>query len=141
MSSVTTTDSKAISAPAAAKPAAQVQVAAPSRREFLFYIWGASMRLDVEAVRRRAIERGLVTAEDAGRYSTEQLVELVFHPGLSTAASLTTISGRGVGMDVIRSIAEELGGTVKLQTLHGIGTRLRVEIPARLHRGDAPDNA
>lgn len=86
--------------------------------------------IDLDAVRRRAVERGLLCADDAARWRAEELVELVFHPGFSTATIVSEISGRGVGMDVIRATVEEMGGRVALQTRQGAGTRLRVDLPA-----------
>ena len=95
---------------------------------------GAGMNL--VALRERSVAAGLVHATLAEDLPPEELVELAFHPGLSTAASVSDISGRGVGMDAVRSTLESLGGAVWLETRPGAGTTalLRVPIAAAVQR-------
>ncbi len=95
---------------------------------------GAGM--DLDALRERSVAAGLVHATLADDLPPEELVELAFHPGLSTKASVSDISGRGVGMDAVRSTLESLGGAVWLETRPGAGTTalLRVPIAAAVQR-------
>ena len=88
--------------------------------------------IDLGRVQERALERGLVTREAAERMSQRDLVDLIFHPGFSTAASVTTVSGRGVGMDVVKTNIERIGGTIDVHTVPGQGTTLRIKIPLTL---------
>ncbi|WP_439643351.1 chemotaxis protein CheA [Gemmatimonas sp.] len=88
--------------------------------------------IDAQRVKRKAVERGLVRADIAEQMSEQQILRLVFEPGFSTAEQITNISGRGVGMDVVRSNIEAIGGTVDLTSTLGKGTRIRVKIPLTL---------
>lgn len=88
--------------------------------------------IDVERVKAKAIERGLVTADQAARMSEREAVNLIFLPGFSTAEKVTNISGRGVGMDVVRSNIEKIGGTFDVHNRPGEGTTLRIKIPLTL---------
>lgn len=88
--------------------------------------------IDPERVKRKAIEKGLITAEQAARMSEREAVALIFLPGFSTAEKVTNVSGRGVGMDVVKTNVEKIGGTVDVQSKLGEGTTLRVKIPLTL---------
>ncbi len=88
--------------------------------------------IDLEQVRAKALERGLVTAEQVARMNDNEAVKLIFLPGFSTAPKVTNISGRGVGMDVVKTNIEKIGGTVDVQTRRGEGTTLRIKIPLTL---------
>lgn len=83
-------------------------------------------------IRKKAIEKGVITQEQASYMSDRDAVNLVFAPGFSTAEQVTNISGRGVGMDVVRTNIEKLGGTVELQSEVGHGTTVKVKIPLTL---------
>lgn len=89
---------------------------------------GAGVRL--EALRARA--RELQTGTDAERLSDAELVELIFRPGVSTAERVTELSGRGVGMDVVRRNVEALQGSVTVETREGLGTRVSLRLPLTL---------
>ena len=91
---------------------------------------GAGIR--VEKVQNKAIERGLITAERAAQLSERELLQLIFLPGFSTAEAVTNVSGRGVGMDVVRTNVEKIGGKVELDSKPGKGTTLRLRIPLTL---------
>ncbi|MGA2233402.1 MAG: chemotaxis protein CheA, partial [Tepidisphaeraceae bacterium] len=91
---------------------------------------GAGVRLD--RVKAKAVERGLITAEHAVRMGEREAVNLVFLPGFSTAEKITNVSGRGVGMDVVKTNIEKIGGTVDLQSKSGEGTTIRIRIPLTL---------
>jgi two-component system chemotaxis sensor kinase CheA len=88
--------------------------------------------IDPVRVARKALERGLITAEQATRLTGRELTRLIFLPGFSTAEKVTNLSGRGVGMDVVKTNIEAIGGTVEVQSRHGEGTTLRVRIPLTL---------
>jgi two-component system chemotaxis sensor kinase CheA len=88
--------------------------------------------LNAEALKRKAVEKGLLTAEAAAGMSEEAAFQLVFLPGLTTAAKVTDVSGRGVGMDVVRSNVRNLQGTVEIQSKAGRGTTLRIKLPTSL---------
>jgi len=85
--------------------------------------------IDPEAVRGKAVERGLLTADMAKSLSQAELMEFVFLPGFSTASRLTDISGRGVGLDVVRSIVSDIGGSVTASSELGVGTIFMLELP------------
>ena len=88
--------------------------------------------IKVEKVRDKAIERGIISAERAANSSDRELLQLVFVPGFSTASAITNVSGRGVGMDVVRTNVEKIGGKVELDSRPGEGTTLRLRIPLTL---------
>jgi two-component system chemotaxis sensor kinase CheA len=88
--------------------------------------------LDQERIRNKAVQKGLISAEQAGRMSDRELVNLVFLPGFSTAETVTSVSGRGVGMDVVKNHIEKIGGTVDLQSTFGHGVLVRMKIPLTL---------
>jgi len=88
--------------------------------------------LDIERIRVRAVERGLVAADRAARMGEREVSQFIFHPGFSTAATVTNVSGRGVGMDVVKTNIEKIGGSVDVTSLWGRGTTLRVKIPLTL---------
>jgi len=85
--------------------------------------------IDPERVRAKAVERGLLDAERAAQLSSDQAVQLVFLPGFSTAEQVSDLSGRGVGMDAVRSAVERLGGAVTLESRLGEGTTIRMKLP------------
>jgi len=88
--------------------------------------------IDVEKVRRRAAERGLLTGEEADALATRDAIDLIFQPGFSTADQVTNLSGRGVGMDVVKTNVARVGGTVEVATESGIGTTYTLKIPLTL---------
>jgi len=88
--------------------------------------------IDGEKVRAKAIEKGLITADQASRMVERELQNLVFLPGFSTAEKVTNVSGRGVGMDVVRTNIEKIGGTVDIVSAKGEGTTLKIKIPLTL---------
>lgn len=88
--------------------------------------------IPVEKVRAKAIDRGLVSAEHAAQMGERELLQFIFQPGFSTAAEVTKVSGRGVGMDVVRTNVEKIGGKVEIDSRTGRGTTLRMRIPLTL---------
>lgn len=88
--------------------------------------------VNIAAVRSKALERGLVKKEVADQLSDAQISQFIFEAGFSTAAKVTEVSGRGVGMDVVRTNIEKIGGSVDLSSHAGQGTVLRIKIPLTL---------
>lgn len=88
--------------------------------------------IDPQRVRDKAVRSKAVSAEDAARLSDRELINLVFLPGFSTAERVTQFSGRGVGLDVVRTNIEKIGGTVDLESRTGRGTTVRMKIPLTL---------
>ncbi|MCZ8077275.1 MAG: chemotaxis protein CheA [Paucibacter sp.] len=85
--------------------------------------------VDTERVRAKAVERGLIPAERAELLSEHEAVQLIFLPGFSTADAISDLSGRGVGMDVVRAAVERVNGVVSLSSERGQGTRIRLSLP------------
>lgn len=88
--------------------------------------------IDLAKVRRQAMERNLLPQEKLKRLSDQQVQMLIFEPGFSTAGEVTRVSGRGVGLDVVKSSVERIGGTVDIQSQPGVGTSIKLRIPLTL---------
>lgn len=86
--------------------------------------------IDPQRVARSAVEKGLVDDKLLAGISDEQLLALIFEPGFSTAAEVTDISGRGVGMDVVRECVHRVGGTIDVRSAIGLGTTVTLHVPA-----------
>ncbi len=88
--------------------------------------------LDVERIRAKVIERGVATADEAARMSDEQIFSFIFDAGFSTAKEVTAVSGRGVGMDVVQSNVEKIGGHIDVRSTPGVGSVFTLKIPLTL---------
>jgi two-component system chemotaxis sensor kinase CheA len=88
--------------------------------------------IDTQKVKARAVERGLLTPEAAARLNENDVLELIFRPGFSTADEVTEIAGRGVGLDVVQSVLHRLKGSVEVETQLGKGTRFQLRMPLTL---------
>jgi len=88
--------------------------------------------LDADRIRTKAIERGLISEADAERMTRQQIFQLIWEPGLSTAEKITEVSGRGMGMDIVKSKIEELHGAVELDSIPGQGTTFTIKLPLTL---------
>jgi two-component system chemotaxis sensor kinase CheA len=88
--------------------------------------------IDPEKIAAIAVQRGVVTREQIARMDTKEIIGLIFRPGFSTATEVSNISGRGVGMDVVRTNIERIGGSVDVVSEVGKGTTTRVRIPLTL---------
>ncbi|MBE1159496.1 chemotaxis protein CheA [Dyella acidiphila] len=88
--------------------------------------------MDPEVLRRKAIEKGVIDEAQAARLSEVECYELIFRPGFSTAAQISDISGRGVGMDVVKTRVAELGGTLQVHSRLGSGSMLELTVPLTL---------
>ncbi len=88
--------------------------------------------IDTKALRRKAVERGLVSAEAAEAASDEAALQYIFIPGLSTAKAISDVSGRGVGMDIVRTNIERLNGQVRIKSTYGQGSEVTIQLPLTL---------
>ena len=88
--------------------------------------------IDIEKVKKKAIEKGIITEIEANSLSEKEAINLIFRPGFSTAERVTNISGRGVGMDVVKTNIEKLGGSIDIKTEKGKGTTIIMKIPLTL---------
>ncbi len=88
--------------------------------------------LNTEKIKEKALAAGLISEIDLDNLSKQQIQQFVFNAGLSTAEKVTAVSGRGVGMDVVKTNIEKIGGTVELQSTEGVGTTFNIKIPLTL---------
>ncbi len=88
--------------------------------------------INPEKVKKKAVQKGLLRPEQAERITEREAINLIFQPGFSTAEQVTNISGRGVGMDVVKTNIEKIGGTVDLASRNGQGTTVKIKIPLTL---------
>lgn len=119
---------------AAGKPATgKVRLtAAHVEGQILITVEDDGQGIDPNKVRAAAVKRGLITEEEAAQLSDADAIDLIFRPNLSTAEQVTSVSGRGVGMDVVRSNVERLSGSVVVDSQVGVGTTFRVTLPLTL---------
>jgi two-component system sensor histidine kinase and response regulator WspE len=88
--------------------------------------------IDIETIRRKVVERGIVAGDMAESLTEPELMEFLFLPGFSTAGAVTEVSGRGVGLDVVMSMVQEVRGTVSAKSVAGRGTMFTLELPLTL---------
>jgi len=88
--------------------------------------------IDSLMIKEKALDKGIITEDEAKKMSTKELVNLIFHPGFSTVTEVSELSGRGVGMDVVKRSFEKLGSTIDLQSTPGTGTIFTVRLPLTL---------
>jgi two-component system chemotaxis sensor kinase CheA len=88
--------------------------------------------IDAEALRRKVVEKGLMEEDAAGRLSTRECFELIFLPGFSTKDEISDISGRGVGMDVVKTRITQVNGSIEIDSQLGVGTTIRISVPLTL---------
>jgi two-component system, chemotaxis family, sensor kinase CheA len=88
--------------------------------------------IDLPRIRAQAVEKGLLKPEEAARLTEQDALNLIFESGFSTAAEVTPVSGRGVGMDVVRTVLDRLKGTVNVSTQPGLGTTIQLRAPLTL---------
>ncbi len=88
--------------------------------------------LDVEMLKRKSLEKGLITEKEADNMSDKEAFGLIFKPGFSTATVVTNVSGRGVGMDVVKTNIEKVNGIIDIDSEIGIGTSMKLKIPLTL---------
>ena len=88
--------------------------------------------IDPEAIKKKAIEKGIITPQEAENMSDKEAFMLIFKPGFSTAEKVTSVSGRGVGMDVVKTNIEKLNGIIEVDSVPGKGTTFKLKIPLTL---------
>jgi two-component system chemotaxis sensor kinase CheA len=88
--------------------------------------------LDTEMLKNKSLEKGIITEKEADSMSEKEAFALIFKPGFSTAASVTNVSGRGVGMDVVKTNIEKLNGIIDIDSELGVGTSMKLKIPLTL---------
>ncbi len=88
--------------------------------------------LSINKIKSKAIQSGLASESEVSGMSDQQIMQFIFRPGFSTASKVTSVSGRGVGMDVVKTNIEKIGGTVDLQSTEGKGSRFLIKIPLTL---------
>ncbi len=88
--------------------------------------------IDADKIREKAVEKGVVSHEVAEAMGDKEVVQLIFQPGFSTAQQVSNVSGRGVGMDVVKTNVERIGGSVDIRTEPGAGTTFKIKIPLTL---------
>lgn len=88
--------------------------------------------LDAEMLKARAIEKGVISEREADTMSEKEAFSIIFKPGFSTAAAITNVSGRGVGMDVVKTNIEKLNGIIDIESEKGVGTTQKLKIPLTL---------
>ncbi|MCX7860402.1 MAG: hybrid sensor histidine kinase/response regulator [Chloroflexus sp.] len=114
-------------------PTGLIQISAESvGNEVRIKIRDDGRGIDPDRVRQRAIELGMLTMDRARQLDAQETLELIFQPGFSTARTVTEISGRGVGMDIVRANLLELGGQVRVESTVGQGTTVTLTIPLTL---------
>jgi two-component system, chemotaxis family, sensor kinase CheA len=99
---------------------------------FLVQVADDGRGIDPGLVRRKAYEKRMMQQKELAALTDEQIVEFVFAPGFSTTSEVSAISGRGIGMDVVRSAVEQIGGKVSLQSRAGIGTTVQIDLPTTI---------
>jgi two-component system chemotaxis sensor kinase CheA len=111
----------------------RVRLAASQRGERIVIVVADDGRgMDPDVLRRKAVEKGVIDQAQAARLSETECLELIFRPGFSTAAQVSDISGRGVGMDVVKTRVAELGGTLQVRSKLGQGSELELTVPLTL---------
>jgi two-component system sensor histidine kinase and response regulator WspE len=88
--------------------------------------------VDLDRIRRKVVARGLSSEEMVGRLTEAELLDFLFLPGFSTSEAVTEISGRGVGLDIVRNLAQDVGGLVRVESRSGVGTQFHLQLPITL---------
>src|SRR5213079_2823313 len=88
--------------------------------------------LNTEKIKAKAVANGLVSEAELEKMTEAQIHKFIFAPGFSTAAAVTSVSGRGIGMDVVRANIDQIGGTIDVKSVSGRGTTFTIKIPLTL---------
>ena len=111
-------------------PVGHISLRAVRERGYsVFVVEDDGRGIDADAVAEVAVKKGLISREEADSMSKEEKINLIFRPGFSTAEQVTSVSGRGVGMDVVMHILERIGGTLEIETGPNAGTRITLKLP------------
>ncbi len=107
-----------------------ILVAALRQENFVFIrIEDDGRGIDTNEIRKVALKKGIISRESTEQLEEEEVMQLIFTPGLSTSDSVTDVSGRGIGMDVVKNRVERLGGSVKVESKPGLGSRFELKLP------------
>jgi two-component system chemotaxis sensor kinase CheA len=106
--------------------------AAHEDNQVVMYVQDDGAGIDAEKMKKSAMEKGILTAEEASHLTDREAIELIFRPGFSTAAIVSDVSGRGVGMDIVKSHIEKLNGLIDIETKLGQGTTFKIKLPLTL---------
>ncbi len=106
--------------------------ASSEKEEVIITVTDDGKGINGEVIARKAIEKGLITRELALQMSDEDKIQLIFEPGFSSADTVTAISGRGVGMDVVRKAIDSIGGLISIDSTVGQGTRFTLRLPSSM---------
>ncbi len=106
--------------------------AAQEGNNIVIFVIDDGRGIDVEKIKKKAIEKGLITQKRADVMSKKELLDLIFVPGFSTATQVNDVSGRGVGMDVVKTNLSKINGTIEIFTQPGKGTRFTIKLPLTL---------
>ena len=87
---------------------------------------------NIEKIKEKALNKGFLTAEEISDMSDEEIMNIVFYPGFTTGDEVTSISGRGIGMDVVKSKIAQLNGTVKVVSEFNVGSKIQIELPVTM---------
>ncbi len=88
--------------------------------------------IDPESIKKKAIEKGIITKEFANTLSKDEIIQIIFEPGFSNADKITEVSGRGVGMDVVKRATESIGGKIDIRTELGKGSTITMNLPSSM---------
>jgi two-component system chemotaxis sensor kinase CheA len=112
------------------KPEGSLTIRAVERgEEIVVSIQDDGGGLDAGKIKKKAVERGLYSAQDVEQLSTQKIYSLIFESGFSTASQITDVSGRGVGMDMVRSSVQKIKGRVEIESELGKGTTFSLHLP------------
>lgn len=107
-----------------------ILVTASRQENFVFIrIEDDGRGIDTNEIRKVALKKGIISRESTEQLEEEEVMQLIFTPGLSTSDSVTDVSGRGIGMDVVKNRVERLGGSVKVESKPGLGSRFELKLP------------
>jgi two-component system chemotaxis sensor kinase CheA len=106
--------------------------AADEYNQVVLYVENDGAGIDPNKMKKSALNKGVITAEEAEQLSDSEAIQLIFRPGFSTAAVVSDVSGRGVGMDIVRSHIEKLNGLIDIETKLGQGTQFKIKLPLTL---------
>jgi two-component system chemotaxis sensor kinase CheA len=113
--------------------AGTVKLSARSEKDAVFIdITDDGKGIDSAVIRRKAVEKGLIRKEIAAQMTEEEIIALIFEPGFSSAETVTSVSGRGVGMDVVKRSLDSIGGLIRVQSAVGAGTTISLRLPASM---------
>ncbi len=114
-------------------PTGRLRIAAQqSGNQILLQLIDDGRGIDGEALVNKALKMGVLNAGEVAKLTDQERINLIFHPGLSTAHKVSPISGRGVGMDVVRTNVERIGGVVEVESQIGLGTKIELRVPMTL---------